>query len=74
MPTRYESVGCDDGNFSFPKEFQISQRAKPKFDEVKDESANANPFMNFCNLKKGYSREGRTAEKGVFIGTFHNKG
>ena len=19
--------------------------------------ANANPFMNFCNLKKGYSRE-----------------
>ena len=20
-PTRYESVGCDDGNFSFPKEY-----------------------------------------------------
>ena len=36
--------------------------------------ANANLFMNFCNLKKGYSREGKTTEKGVFIGTFNQKG
>ena len=26
-PTRYESVGCDDGNFSFPKECDLSPAA-----------------------------------------------
>ena len=44
VPTRYESVGCDDGNFSFPKEFQISQRSPPNFNEVKVENLSTSRF------------------------------